>query len=46
VELHLLYNGLVFLPMMIAMYYHLFPSPEDSRHMACSCAVKPRLAPA
>ena len=25
VELHLFYNTIVFIPMVIAMYYHLFP---------------------
>ncbi len=36
VELHLFYNGIVFVPMMVAMYYHIFP---DTREMpACTCA--------
>ncbi|HUK92311.1 MAG TPA: hypothetical protein VLZ81_18055 [Blastocatellia bacterium] len=39
VELHLFYNTLVFIPMMIAMYYHMYP-PEDEPHTArCACAV-------
>lgn len=38
VELHLLYNTLVFVPMIMAMYYHLFPSREESLHMRCTCA--------
>ena len=46
VELHLIYNSLVFIPMVIAMYYHLFPSQEDYASQTCSCAYKPRLAPA
>jgi hypothetical protein len=33
VELHLFYNAIVFIPMVIAMYYHLFPpatwTPRD-----------------
>lgn len=38
VELHLFYNGIVFIPMMIAMYYHMFP-PETEKNLAtCSCA--------
>lgn len=37
VELHLFYNTVVFLPMMIAMYYHLFP-PVDAGEPRCSCA--------
>jgi hypothetical protein len=46
VELHLFYNTLVFIPMLFAMYYHLFPSQEDASHMSCTCAVKPRLVTA
>jgi hypothetical protein len=46
VELHLIYNAAVFIPMLIAMYFHLFPSAQDAKQMQCSCAVKPRLAPA
>jgi hypothetical protein len=46
VELHLFYNTLVFIPMLFAMAYHLFPSQEDARHMTCTCAVKPRLVSA
>jgi hypothetical protein len=37
VELHLFYNSIVFIPMVIAMYYHLFPSPEEHNHDACTC---------
>lgn len=46
VELHLIYNTIVFIPMIIGMYYHLFPSQEDATHMHCSCAihVRPSLA--
>jgi len=40
VELHLLYNTLVFVPMMVAMYYHMFPRQEEAAHMRCSCAVR------
>ena len=42
VELHLIYNSLVFIPMIIGMYYHLFPSAEDASEMQCSCAFHPR----
>jgi hypothetical protein len=42
VELHLLYNTIVFIPMVIAMYYHLFPSPEEEAQHACGCAVHSR----
>ncbi len=39
VELHLVYNGLVTLPMLVAAMYHLFPpSAADSRLAVCSCA--------
>jgi hypothetical protein len=37
VELHLFYNTIVFIPMVIAMYYHLFPS-ESAASPKCSCA--------
>src|ERR1700729_148658 len=37
VELHLFYNTIVFIPMVIAMYYHLFPSEADARNMNCTC---------
>ncbi|GAA4447353.1 hypothetical protein [Phytohabitans houttuyneae] len=43
VELHLFYNAIVFLPMVIAMYLHLRPSPADREQMRCNCA-GPRLA--
>jgi hypothetical protein len=38
VELHLFYNSIVFIPMMIAMYYHMFPSPAAARQQQCTCA--------
>jgi hypothetical protein len=41
VEIHLFYNTIVFIPMMVAMYYHMFP-PVGEEHAACSCAVKTR----
>jgi hypothetical protein len=46
VELHLIYNSAVFIPMIIGMYYHLFPSDEERAHMRCSCAIGPRPAAA
>ena len=46
VELHLFYNGVVFVPMVIAMYFHLFPTDGERPHMKCSCALKPRSEPA
>lgn len=36
-ELHLFYNAIVFLPMVIAMYYHLYP-PVGEALPACGCA--------
>lgn len=44
VELHLIYNTIVFVPMVIGMYYHMFPAPEDASRMRCSCAVRPQVA--
>jgi hypothetical protein len=38
VELHLFYNTIVFIPMMIAMYYHMFPQPAAARQQQCTCA--------
>lgn len=38
VELHLFYNTVVFVPMVIAMYYHMFPNEEESSAHSCSCA--------
>lgn len=46
VELHLIYNALVFIPMVVAMYYHMFPPAGDAAHMQCSCAFHPRVVPA
>ena len=41
VEIHLFYNSVVFIPMMVAMYYHMFPPTEEER-AACTCAVHTR----
>jgi hypothetical protein len=38
VELHLFYNTVVFLPMAVAMWWHLRPRPAERRAMTCSCA--------
>jgi hypothetical protein len=50
-EVHMIYNTIVFIPMAVGMFYHLFPSPEEEQHMGCSCAwqkkpATPRIAPA
>jgi hypothetical protein len=39
VELHLFYNTIVFIPMVIAMYYHLFPPAQEETVPRCSCAL-------
>ncbi len=39
VELHLFYNAIVFVPMVIAVYHHMRPSAADRAEMRCSCAV-------
>jgi hypothetical protein len=36
-ELHLLYNAAVFMPMVIAMYYHLYP-PVGEAVARCGCS--------
>ena len=39
VELHLFYNSVVFIPMVIAVYYHMFPpTSEPQVHANCSCS--------
>lgn len=46
VELHLIYNTIVFVPMVIGMYYHMFPPKGEEARMQCSCAFHPRVVPA
>jgi hypothetical protein len=38
IELHLIYNALVFIPMVVAMYYHAYPSAQDAMKARCTCA--------
>jgi hypothetical protein len=38
VELHLTYNAIVFIPMVIAVVYHLRPNKEERQLMTCTCA--------
>lgn len=38
VELHLFYNTIVFIPMIIGMYYHMFPPRGEAPNHGCSCA--------
>jgi len=37
-EVHLFYNTIVTIPMVVAMYYHMFPRPGEEAHMHCNCA--------
>jgi len=37
VELHLFYNTIVFIPMVIGMYFHMFPPKGEEGLAACSC---------
>jgi hypothetical protein len=37
VELHLFYNTIVFIPMVIGMYYHMFPPEGEARNTNCTC---------
>ena len=39
VEIHLFYNAVVFIPMIIGMYYHMFP-PKGEESAACSCSAR------
>jgi hypothetical protein len=38
VELHLFYNTIVFIPMVIGMYYHMFPPRGEEPNHGCDCA--------
>jgi len=46
VELHLFYNTVVFIPMMVAMYYHMFPPAKEAGGQQCTCAWHGSLADA
>lgn len=39
VELHLFYNAIVFIPMVIAMYYHMYP-PQSERDTVAECSCR------
>lgn len=45
VELHLLYNAIVFIPMVVAMILHVHPSEEERRAVSCTCATRTRREP-
>ncbi len=38
VELHLFYNTIVFVPMVMGMYYHMFPPKGEEQSHGCTCA--------
>jgi len=38
VELHLFYNVIVTVPMLVAMYHHRYPSRREARLGSCCCA--------
>jgi hypothetical protein len=44
VELHLFYNTIVFIPMVVGMYFHLFPRAGESGAHGCTCAWQPGAA--
>lgn len=46
VELHLFYNAIVFVPMVVAMVLHMRPRPEERALMDCNCAPQKQLATA
>lgn len=46
IELHLIYNTLVFIPMMIGMYFHVNPPAGETVAPTCTCARRARMAPA
>lgn len=46
VELHLFYNAVVFVPMVVAMVVHLRPTPAERAEMTCSCVRVPAAASA
>ena len=45
IEIHLFYNAIVFIPMMIGMYYHMFP-PKGEEVAACTCSLRHEPLPA
>ena len=38
VELHLFYNAVVFVPMLVAMFYHRYPPTGEPYRPRCTCA--------
>jgi hypothetical protein len=43
VELHLFYNSIVFIPMVIAVYLHLRPNEGELRATSCTCGRRDRV---
>jgi hypothetical protein len=46
IELHMIYNTIVFVPMIVAMYRHLMPTDDERARMRCGCAIHPELTAA
>jgi hypothetical protein len=44
VEVHLFYNAIVFIPMVVAMVYHLFPPTDEKAVSACSCSHRRKIS--
>jgi hypothetical protein len=42
VEIHLFYNAIVFVPMVVAMWYHQRPRPDELQQAQCTCASSAR----
>lgn len=38
IELHLFYNAIVFIPMVVAMYHHRYPPAGEKEEATCTCA--------
>ena len=45
IEIHLFYNAIVFMPMIVGMYYHMFP-PKGEEAAACTCSLRHEPLPA
>jgi hypothetical protein len=45
VELHLFYNSIVFIPMVVAVYLHRRPNARDLRATRCSCVRQEQVRP-
>lgn len=40
VELHLFYNAIVFVPMIVAMWHHIHPTATEVRQASCGCGIR------